>query len=86
MNQSQQGKTECLKTHSKWVSSSVPFILCFEMIDPTEEDMMTMGFVQFNFNTIRKATDEFSDENKLGEGGLGAVYKVINHKGCSFVN
>ena len=48
--------------------------------------MMTMGFVQFNFNTIRKATDEFSDENKLGEGGLGAVYKVINHKGCSFVN
>ncbi|KAL4012235.1 hypothetical protein IC575_029331 [Cucumis melo] len=42
---------------------------------PTEEDMMTMGFVQFNFNTIRKATDEFSDENKLGEGGLGAVYK-----------
>lgn len=38
---------------------------------------MTVGFLQFDFNTIRTATDEFSDENKLGEGGFGAVYKVI---------
>lgn len=56
------------------------------MIDRTEEDMTTMGFVQFNFDIIRKLTDEFSDENKVGEGRFGAVYKVINHKGCSFVN
>ncbi|KAG7019663.1 Cysteine-rich receptor-like protein kinase 29, partial [Cucurbita argyrosperma subsp. argyrosperma] len=40
-----------------------------------EEKTTTVGFLQFDFNTIRTATDEFSDENKLGEGGFGAVYK-----------
>ncbi|XP_050935985.1 cysteine-rich receptor-like protein kinase 29 isoform X5 [Cucumis melo] len=42
----------------------------------TEEEMTTMGgFLQFDFNIIKMATDEFSDENKVGEGGFGAVYK-----------
>ncbi|GKV43684.1 hypothetical protein SLEP1_g50945 [Rubroshorea leprosula] len=31
--------------------------------------------LQFDFNTIRIATDNFSSMNKLGEGGFGAVYK-----------
>lgn len=26
---------------------------------------------------IKAATDDFSDTNKLGQGGFGAVYKVI---------
>lgn len=30
----------------------------------------------FDFNTISMATDNFSEENKLGEGGFGSVYKV----------
>ncbi|KAI9198481.1 hypothetical protein LWI28_016643 [Acer negundo] len=30
---------------------------------------------QFNFSTIRDATDNFSDANKLGQGGFGVVYK-----------
>ncbi|KAL5736152.1 hypothetical protein ACOSQ2_030940 [Xanthoceras sorbifolium] len=29
----------------------------------------------FDFNTIAKATDNFSNDNKLGEGGFGPVYK-----------
>jgi hypothetical protein len=33
--------------------------------------------LQFNFATIRVATENFSDANKLGQGGFGAVYKVI---------
>ncbi|XWS23657.1 hypothetical protein CRYUN_Cryun28dG0033900 [Craigia yunnanensis] len=28
-----------------------------------------------NFGTIRITTNNFSDENKLGQGGFGAVYK-----------
>ena len=30
----------------------------------------------FNFDYIAIATDNFSDENKLGQGGFGPVYKV----------
>ena len=32
--------------------------------------------MQFDFATIEAATNKFSDDNKLGEGGFGQVYKV----------
>ncbi|KAJ4976545.1 hypothetical protein NE237_001651 [Protea cynaroides] len=41
--------------------------------DPNE--IMSADSLQFNFDTIRAATDNFSDANKLGQGGFGAVYK-----------
>jgi len=31
----------------------------------------------FSFESVVSATDDFSDENKLGEGGFGPVYKVV---------
>lgn len=31
----------------------------------------------FDFSTIVMATNNFSDENKVGQGGFGCVYKVI---------
>ena len=36
----------------------------------------------FDFNIISKATDNFSNDNKLGEGGFGPVYKVITLQIC----
>jgi len=33
----------------------------------------------FNFNCLAAATDNFSEENKLGQGGFGLVYKVGNY-------
>ncbi|XP_075664886.1 cysteine-rich receptor-like protein kinase 10 isoform X5 [Castanea sativa] len=33
--------------------------------------------LQFDFATIKAATNKFSDDNKLGEGGFGQVYKGI---------
>ncbi|KAL1833519.1 hypothetical protein ACET3Z_003170 [Daucus carota] len=39
-------------------------------------DLPLLGFIQ-----IEKATDNFSDNNKLGEGGFGAVYKGVLEDG-----
>ncbi|XP_017227655.1 cysteine-rich receptor-like protein kinase 44 [Daucus carota subsp. sativus] len=39
------------------------------------DDMSTAKSLQFEFSTIEVATNCFSDDNKLGQGGFGAVYK-----------
>ncbi|WJX21085.1 non-specific serine/threonine protein kinase [Trifolium repens] len=39
-----------------------------------EEEMMIAESLQFNFDIIRVATSDFSDSNKLGQGGFGIVY------------
>lgn len=31
----------------------------------------------FAFSDLQKATRDFHPDNKLGEGGFGAVYKVV---------
>ncbi|PRQ31289.1 putative protein kinase RLK-Pelle-DLSV family [Rosa chinensis] len=44
--------------------------------DDTLEEISLMESLQYDFEDIRSATDDFSDENKLGQGGFGVVYKV----------
>ncbi|CAN1319073.1 Cysteine-rich receptor-like protein kinase 29 [Linum perenne] len=39
------------------------------------DEISNDGSLQFDFETIRVATNEFAEESKLGEGGFGAVYK-----------
>ena len=34
-------------------------------------------FPLFSFSSVSTATNKFSDTNKLGEGGFGPVYKVL---------
>jgi hypothetical protein len=46
----------------------------------TREDVdgiRSVESLQFDFGTVRVATNNFSKENELGQGGFGAVYKVI---------
>ncbi|KAI5330967.1 hypothetical protein L3X38_021104 [Prunus dulcis] len=43
--------------------------------DENSEDISLVESLQYDFETIRSATDDFSDANKLGQGGFGAVYK-----------
>ncbi|KAL5579119.1 hypothetical protein UlMin_011561 [Ulmus minor] len=41
----------------------------------SDEAAEEIGSLQCDFSNIRDATDDFSEENKLGQGGFGAVYK-----------
>ena len=43
-----------------------------------EDEIKPIDSLQFNFNTIRLATNNFNIANKLGQGGFGSVYKVNN--------
>ncbi|XP_058072808.1 cysteine-rich receptor-like protein kinase 44 isoform X2 [Magnolia sinica] len=43
--------------------------------DDVSEDEITSMSLTFDLGTLRTATSNFSDENKLGEGGFGSVYK-----------
>jgi hypothetical protein len=44
--------------------------------ESVKEDMV---LPVFDLATITNATDNFSNSNKLGEGGFGPVYKVHNN-------
>jgi hypothetical protein len=41
-----------------------------------EEGNSGSGFSLYDFTQMKAATSDFSIENKLGQGGFGAVYKV----------
>jgi hypothetical protein len=43
----------------------------------TESNLDDVELPLFDFSTLAMATNNFSDENKLGQGGFGSVYKVI---------
>ncbi|KAI5019317.1 hypothetical protein ZWY2020_044205 [Hordeum vulgare] len=45
------------------------------------EDMRSSESLLYDLSTLRAATDNFSEENKLGEGGFGPVYKGTLHDG-----
>ncbi|CAA3016572.1 putative receptor-like protein kinase At4g00960 [Olea europaea var. sylvestris] len=46
----------------------------WEKVD-LDEDISTVESLQYDFGTIRVATNNFSEANKLGQGGFGVVYK-----------
>ncbi len=45
----------------------------------------TIESLQFDLATIQAATNKFSDDNKLGGGGSGEVYKVLVFIICCFL-
>ncbi|TVU20006.1 hypothetical protein EJB05_36192, partial [Eragrostis curvula] len=46
-----------------------------------DEEMRSSELLLYDLSTLRAATDNFSDENKLGEGGFGPVYKGVLQNG-----
>ncbi|RZC86584.1 hypothetical protein C5167_029934 [Papaver somniferum] len=43
--------------------------------DDVDDEIQGTESLQFNFSTICVATNNFSEANKLGQGGFGSVYK-----------
>ena len=54
---------------------SYAFVLTCLFCEAVDE-MTTAESLQFDFSTIRDATNNFAEENKIGQGGFGSVYKV----------
>ncbi|XP_007011994.2 PREDICTED: cysteine-rich receptor-like protein kinase 19 [Theobroma cacao] len=65
-----------LATLKKSVSRMRPKISSDEKQDNSAPNLQV-----FSFNSIKAATDNFSSENKLGQGGYGPVYKGMLPKG-----
>lgn len=42
-------------------------------------DMNIVEPLEYNFGTVSVATNNFSEDNKIGQGGFGSVYKVCIH-------
>jgi hypothetical protein len=41
-----------------------------------QDDIQSIDSLLLDLSTLRAATDNFAESNKLGEGGFGSVYKV----------
>nr|GLL24075.1 putative receptor-like protein kinase At4g00960 [Ipomoea trifida] len=39
------------------------------------DEVSVVEFLKYDFGTIKKATNNFSDSNRIGQGGFGPVYK-----------
>jgi hypothetical protein len=44
-----------------------------------EDDAQAVDIPHFHLESILDATNNFASANKLGQGGFGPVYKVINN-------
>lgn len=49
------------------------------------EDMESVDSILIGISTLRAATGDFAESNKLGEGQFCAVYKVSSTESSTFV-
>ena len=56
-----------------WRNPITVFFFCVVV-----DDLIDVESLQFDLAMVEAATEGFSDENKIGQGGFGVVYKVWN--------
>lgn len=61
---------------SKWNQKMFIFSVG-SWINTSEKRPTPPNFQVFSFANMKEATQNFSEENKLGQGGFGPVYRVI---------
>ncbi|KAI3698076.1 hypothetical protein L6452_31188 [Arctium lappa] len=49
--------------------------ISFEKIEDETVDISNVESLQYDFGMVKEATNDFSEDNKLGAGGFGSVYK-----------
>ena len=54
------------------------------MYSAEAEDMETVDSMMIDVSTLRAATGDFDEINKLGEGGFGVLYKVLKEQSSMF--
>ncbi|KAJ4828224.1 hypothetical protein Tsubulata_313111 [Turnera subulata] len=68
-----QRKRNGRECHSESVDNNSTSVLLFG--DRAKDELFDESLLAINVHAILAATNEFSSENKLGEGGFGTVYK-----------
>jgi hypothetical protein len=54
---------------------------CNKLDNLLHDDSLNLNLHILSLEDLRKITNDFSDENLLGQGAFGTVYKVrLNHK------
>lgn len=53
--------------------------ICITLATACKKENDDLGLPLFGSKTIAAATNNFSDENLIGEGGFGPVYKVMHY-------
>lgn len=51
-------------------------MISYIYIAADDNDIISSESLQIDVKTIEAATDQFSETNKIGQGGFGVVYKV----------
>ena len=74
-------KQKMCKFCMSWTCSSYPLLSSNQsgaarIIYKNKQKSKDIDLPTFDFSVLAKATENFSSNNKLGEGGFGPVYKV----------